>query len=154
MYILEVQIIFCVIIGCMMSNFTSLSSSTFHTSSFIMDNWASSLLNQIRTFLPSESCPLYSHLLELKYQAPPMWELHREFWGLYFDFGFLFPKDGFQKCKISTIKEISVSKYQATRMLNDLSHSLMLRQYWWLINYRCWLLIPLMTSPSCFVLRL
>ena len=35
------------------------------------------------TFLPSESCPLCSHLLELKYQAPP-WELHREFLGSIF----------------------------------------------------------------------
>ena len=33
--------------------------------------------------LPSESCPLYSHLLELKYQAP-YWELHREFLGSIF----------------------------------------------------------------------
>ena len=79
--------------------------------------------------LPSESCPLYSHLLQIS--SSPLGASQKSF-GVYIlmiNFGFLFPKDGFQKCKISTIKEISASKYQATRMLNDLSHSLMPRQY-------------------------
>ena len=53
-YILEVQIILFLIIGCMTSNVSSTSSSTFHTSSFIMENQASSLLNQI-SFSPQKA---------------------------------------------------------------------------------------------------
>ena len=35
-------------------------------------------------FLPSESCPLYTHLLELKYLQAPPWEFHRKFSGSIF----------------------------------------------------------------------